>query len=61
MGPVLAEKIVALQPGVRVLFMSGYTGDSAGASVLDGISRDMLIEKPFTSDRLLRAVRARLG
>jgi two-component system, cell cycle sensor histidine kinase and response regulator CckA len=61
MGPALAQKILAVQPATRVLFMSGYTGDSAGATALAGVDGGMLIEKPFTADALLRAVRSRLG
>jgi two-component system cell cycle sensor histidine kinase/response regulator CckA len=60
MGPVLAARILAVRPGTRVLFMSGYTGDSAGATALAGVDVAMLIEKPFTADALLRAVRNRL-
>jgi two-component system cell cycle sensor histidine kinase/response regulator CckA len=60
MGPALAVRIQASKPDIRVLFMSGYTGDSAGTSALDGISSGSLIEKPFTQDALLRAVRKRL-
>ena len=47
LGAEVAEQIRALQPGVRVLFMSGYTQGLLGAQgVLEpGVN---LIEKPFS-------------
>lgn len=52
LGKEAAERIRALRPGVKVLFMSGYAQgvlDSRG--VLEaGVN---LIEKPFTEARLL--------
>ena len=52
MGREVAERICALQPGVRVLYMSGYTQGLLGAQgVLEpGVS---LIEKPFSEPVLL--------
>ncbi|HEX8051798.1 MAG TPA: PAS domain S-box protein [Thermoleophilaceae bacterium] len=52
-GPELAERIEALP----VLFMSGYAGDAAGA-LPEGAPP--LLEKPFSADELLAAVRAAL-
>jgi two-component system, cell cycle sensor histidine kinase and response regulator CckA len=59
-GPRLAERIRALRPGIRVLFMSGYPdtvleeegGLEAGAK---------LLEKPFAPSHLTRTVRDLLG
>ena len=59
-GPELASKLRALRPGIKVLYMSGYTGDliarhggaEAGAA---------LVEKPFTREALLIRVREVLG
>ncbi|MFQ5876211.1 MAG: GAF domain-containing protein [Acidobacteriota bacterium] len=58
-GPALARQVAALRPEVKVLFMSGYTGDSiARQGVLDvGVS---FIQKPFSSDLLIRRVREAL-
>jgi two-component system, cell cycle sensor histidine kinase and response regulator CckA len=55
-GREVAERITALQPGIAVLFMSGYTeGLLSGQGVLDpGIN---LIEKPFTEAALLGKLR----
>lgn len=58
-GKVLAEYMQSLQPGVKVLFMSGYTNNTiAHHWVLD--SSFPFIEKPFTSDSLLRRLRSLL-
>lgn len=56
-GKEVAEKVRAVQPGVRVLFMSGYTQGLLGAQgVLEpGIS---LIEKPFSEAALLGKIHA---
>jgi len=56
LGKEVAERIRALRPGVKVLFMSGYTQgvlDSQGV-VEAGVN---LIEKPFTEARLLSTLR----
>jgi hypothetical protein len=59
-GRELAEQLVQLRPGVKVLFMSGYTDDLA---LTDGVSAGStaLIEKPFTARDLLTRVRQVLG
>jgi signal transduction histidine kinase/ActR/RegA family two-component response regulator len=54
-GRELAEQVSALQPGVGVLYMSGYTGDVVARQ--GGVR---LLEKPFTAEQLLAAVRAAL-
>ncbi len=55
-GAELARRLGALRPGLRVLFMSGYTD---GAIVQHGVLEEgvVLLEKPFSGERLLRAVR----
>ncbi len=56
LGQEAAERIRALQPGVKVLFMSGYTRgvlDSKGIAAGDV----NLIEKPFTEESLLTRLR----
>jgi len=55
-GPELAEHLRSERPGVRVLFMSGYTAETIGArgNLPEGST---LIEKPFALDELPRAVR----
>jgi DNA-binding NtrC family response regulator len=56
-GPALAERMCALQPGLKVLFMSGYDHTHVVQSyVLDrGCT---LIAKPFTASQLSNLVRA---
>ena len=58
-GGELAEAVQADRPGVRVLFMSGYTG---GAALHDSVREEgvAFIAKPFVSDMLLKKVRAML-
>jgi two-component system, cell cycle sensor histidine kinase and response regulator CckA len=55
-GRVLAEKLSAMRPEMRTLFMSGYTDD---AEVLRRIleSRASFIQKPITPETLLAKVR----
>jgi two-component system cell cycle sensor histidine kinase/response regulator CckA len=58
-GRELADRLVKMRPGLKVLYMSGYTGDLvAQHGVLDpGI---LLLEKPFTLHSLLTKVREAL-
>jgi len=58
-GRELAQQLAALRPGLRVLFMSGYTGDTiAQRGVLD--PDVAFIEKPFSPEGLARKVREML-
>jgi two-component system cell cycle sensor histidine kinase/response regulator CckA len=55
-GPECAEKVVALCPGARVLFMSGYTDHPAFAH--RGLATTFnFIQKPFAPEALARKVR----
>jgi CheY-like chemotaxis protein len=56
LGPELAERATTLRPGLRVLFMSGYSHQMIARRQ---VSEDEVafVEKPFTSDTLLAGVR----
>jgi nitrogen-specific signal transduction histidine kinase/CheY-like chemotaxis protein len=59
-GPELAERITAMFPEIRVLYMSGYAqtilGD--GGTLAEGV---LLLEKPFTEPVLLAKVEQALN
>jgi CheY-like chemotaxis protein len=59
-GRELADRLTARRPGLRVVFMSGYTDD---AVVRHGMLEPGLayLEKPFRPPALLRKVRDTLG
>jgi two-component system, cell cycle sensor histidine kinase and response regulator CckA len=59
-GRALRDALLELYPGLRVLFMSGYTGDVLTG--LGGLDRDVaLVPKPFTPEILLSGIRKLLG
>jgi len=56
-GPEVARSLRKKHPGLKVLFMSGYTNQAIGHhGVLDEGAQ--LLEKPFTTEGLLRKVRS---
>ena len=55
-GPRAVEQIRALQPGIKVLYMSGYTDEAiVHHGILD--SGQAFLQKPFLPDTLARKVR----
>jgi PAS domain S-box-containing protein len=55
-GPELARQLIALRPGIKVVYMSGYAGehlDDEGVCS-DGVA---LLQKPFTAAALEEAIR----
>ncbi len=59
-GPALADEILRLRPGVKVLYTSGYTKDEMATHgrIDPGIA---LIHKPYRKIELARKIRAVLG
>ena len=58
-GRVLADQLVQLRPQIKVVYMSGYTGQTVGAhGILDPGS--LFLQKPFTRDALARKLREAL-
>ena len=59
-GLQLAREILEQRPGTRVLIMSGYSKSTRfDSSAL--AAQTVFLQKPFTPDRLERAVRSALG
>ena len=59
-GPQLADRLAALRPDIKVLFVSGYPHDSLeGDGVLD--RQRNFLPKPFSASELLGRVRTLLG
>src|SRR6201987_4024299 len=54
-GPELSAKVQRIQPGIKVVYMSGYAGDK-----LRDCGPLEVLEKPFTKNQLIRRVRAAL-
>ena len=59
-GRELAERMLAVQPDVHVIFMSGYIADRA---LMTGVAerRAPLLQKPFSLDEMVRVVRDSIG
>jgi CheY-like chemotaxis protein len=60
LGKEVAERLLAMRPTLRVMYMSGYAQPVLGSS--NTLPSDMvLIEKPFSERELLAKVREALG
>jgi CheY-like chemotaxis protein len=59
-GPELAARLVRMRPGMKVLYMSGYTDDAA---VRHGVvaAEVAYLQKPITVEAMTRKVREVLG
>ena len=55
-GPALVDRLVASRPGVKVLYVSGYSAEALGRQGVLGAGV-ALLKKPFTVANLLRTVR----
>jgi PAS domain S-box-containing protein len=59
-GRELADRLRAINPGTRVLYMSGYTDDEVVHRGVMDLSRGLLV-KPFTANELTRKIHAVLS
>ena len=57
-GPDVADQLRHRHPGMRSLFLSGY---SSHAALRDRVTSDQFLQKPFTVETLLAKVRERLA
>jgi len=58
-GPELVLRLIDSHPTMKVIYMSGYTGELVTNQGLDSGIR--LLEKPFTRADLLKTLDAALG
>lgn len=58
-GPELAKNLLTLQPGLRVIYMSGYAGEYLDGEGM-GADRAALLQKPFTAAALEEKIREML-
>jgi DNA-binding response OmpR family regulator len=58
-GPQLAGELRGLRPGLKVLYVTGFTGDELQRQGMDTGEADVLM-KPFRAAELARRVRAAL-
>jgi two-component system cell cycle sensor histidine kinase/response regulator CckA len=59
-GPMIADEIAALKPGIKVLFMSGYDGTQVVQRYVIEKGYSLLV-KPFNVEQLERKVRGVLA
>jgi DNA-binding NtrC family response regulator len=59
-GPMIADEIAALNPAIKVLFMSGYDGTRVVMRYVAEKGYSLII-KPFTMEQLERKVQAVLS
>lgn len=59
-GAETVERLSAIRPQARILYMSGYIGDPVVRHAAHDLGSSF-IEKPFTADALVRQVRELLG
>jgi len=58
-GRSLAQRLTEQRSEIKVVYMSGYTGQGVGHAVLDPGS--IFLQKPFTRDSLARKIREGLS
>lgn len=58
-GPELVDRLAKSNPGLKVVYMSGYTGELMASH--EGLRRGVLLEKPFTRTALLNVLHKMLA
>jgi CheY-like chemotaxis protein len=58
-GPVLAERVGRIRPGIKVVFMSGYAAEAMGQH--GSLGGAVLLRKPFEPSELAKVIGAALG
>lgn len=58
MGPEMVRKLLAIRPGIRALFMSGYADKDSTSGVPEGAN---FLGKPFSGKELAKAVEGALA
>jgi PAS domain S-box-containing protein len=58
-GPELADRLTSTNPALKVVYMSGYTGELMASH--EGLKHGVLLEKPFTRTALLSALHKSLS
>jgi PAS domain S-box-containing protein len=56
-GPELAVRLRASQPGLRIVFMSGYADDALPEGVAAALGPTAFVQKPFKLEGLARVIR----
>ena len=59
-GKQMVTRLLETRPGLKVLYMSGYCGTTYFDRSIVDPARERLVDKPFTRDTLLRALREAL-
>ena len=57
-GGELVSQLSSGRPNLKVLYVSGYTNDEVTRRGISQAAGSAFIQKPFTSDELMRKVRA---
>jgi two-component system, cell cycle sensor histidine kinase and response regulator CckA len=58
-GIELSQKLLAIRPGVKIVYMTGYAQNDALTNAVDRGAE--LIQKPFTPQALSKKIRKALG
>jgi two-component system, cell cycle sensor histidine kinase and response regulator CckA len=56
LGTELVDKARSVRPGLRVIYMSGYSHEALAPQALEADAGSAFIEKPFTAQALLGIV-----